>query len=181
MIKVSTKTGDKGKTSLIVGDRVSKAEAVFEVIGTLDELNSWIGLIVAELGSQFASHKDFLMEIQDTLFYVGAEIAGSKKTVLKQEAVTKLEKSSDVLQEQMAADWHTKFLLPGGTRLGGYIDIARTVCRRAERLMVGYSENHQTSPMLLKYVNRMSDYLYILRCFVNHQLEYTEKEFESNK
>lgn len=181
MLKVSTKTGDTGKTSLITGDRVSKADMVFEVIGTLDELNSWLGLVVAEMGSQFTEHSKYLQEVQDTLFYVGAELAGSKTAVLKQTAVTKIEQNSDELQKSMADDWHTKFLLPGGTVLGAHLDIARTVCRRAERLVVAYDKASTVPPTIFKYVNRLSDHLYILRCFVNHQLEYQEIEFESRK
>ena len=77
----------------------------------------------------------------------------------------------------MADDWHHKFLLPGGTVIGANLDIARTVCRRAERAVVSLDGEQQVRPVVLRYLNRLSDYLYILRCFINHALEYQEKQF----
>lgn len=179
MISVSTKTGDAGKTSLANGQRLSKDHPVFGVIGELDELNSWLGLIAAMFENQFEDHKRFLYVIQDTLFYIGAELALSPKAKLKAEALTLLEKHSEELQKSMTEGWHTRFLLPGGTQLGGFIDVARTVCRRAERALVAYAVEEKVSPMLLKYVNRLSDYLYVLRCFVNHAVAYKEQEFRA--
>ncbi len=180
ILNVSTKTGDQGKTSLASGERLSKSDPIFEVIGTIDELNSWLGLVTAKFESEFAPHKKFLYEVQDTLFYVGAEVAGSKK-FLTEKQLQKVERKSAALQTSMAGGWHTKFLLPGGTELGAYLDIARTVARRAERLIVTQNERQPIRPLLLKYINRLSDYLYVLRCYVNHALEYREQEFDSQK
>lgn len=177
LVKVSTKTGDKGDSSVISGERFPKNHPVFEAVGTLDELNSWLGLVTAQLATEFGEHKQFLLSVQDTLFYLGAELAQSPKTKLKQSAVNHLEKASDTLQQLMAEDWHHKFLLPGGTVIGANIDIARTVCRRAERAVVSLDGAQQVRPVVLRYLNRLSDYLYILRCFINHALEYQEKQF----
>lgn len=177
MISVSTKKGDKGTTTLIEGQRLDKDELVFEVIGNLDELNSWLGLIVASLDSNFPQVKKFLLKVQNNLFYMGAEFAGSTKTKLQKTDLEELEKVADGLQHVMDANWHTKFLLPGGTVLGSYTDIARTVCRRTERAAVAYTKTNKISPTLIKYLNRLSDYLYILRCYFNQRLEYTEHPF----
>ncbi len=181
LIKVSTKTGDAGESGLIDGERVPKNHPLFDAIGDVDELNSWLGLVVAKLSNEFSAHKTYLLAVQDVLFYLGAELARSKNTKLAPAMVRELEKRSDELQQQLADDWHTKFLLPGGTELGGYLDIARTVCRRAERSVVALSQQENVRPVVFQYLNRFSDYLYILRCFVNHSLEYQEKQFVRNE
>lgn len=183
VISVTTKTGDRGQSSLANGRRLSKSDLHFEVVGNLDELNSWLGLVVVKLGSAFAETKTYLETIQDTLFYIGAEVAASPKARLKQSALEKLEATTQKMQEALADDWHTRFILPGGTELGAHLDLARTVCRRAERSLTLLSEQAQAeggealNPILLKYLNRLSDYLYVLRCFVNDQQGYSEKEF----
>lgn len=181
LIKISTKTGDMGESGLISGDRVPKDQPIFAAIGDVDELNSWLGLVGAKFGTEFADHKDFLLQVQDTLFYLGAELARSQKTKLDSSMVTELEKKSDELQMLLADDWHTKFLLPGGTELGGYLDISRTVCRRAERSVVALAQQEEIRPVVFQYLNRLSDYLYLLRCFINHALEYQEKPFEAKR
>jgi len=177
LIKVSTKTGDKGQSGLISGERLPKYDPLFAAIGDVDELNSWLGLIAAKFGTEFAVHREFLYQIQDTLFYLGAELAKSPKTKLEAHLVDELEKRSDELQLELADDWHSKFLLPGGTELGGYLDVARTVCRRAERAVVALAQETEVRPVVFQYLNRLSDYLYMLRCFINHALEYQEKPF----
>ncbi len=181
IIKVSTKTGDQGQSGLIDGQRVAKSHPLFAAIGDVDELNSWLGLVVAKLSNEFAEHREFLLAVQDTLFYLGAELARSKTTKLQSKMVSELEERSDELQRLLAKDWHTKFLLPGGTELGSYLDITRTVCRRAERSVVALSQHEEVRPVVFQYLNRFSDYLYILRCFINHSLEYQEKQFVKNR
>lgn len=151
-----------------------------EVIGTLDELNSWLGLVAAHCGTEFPQQRKVLYTIQDTLFYIGAELAQSPKAKLQKRALSALEKQADELQMSMAEDWHTKFLLPGGTVLGSYLDVARTVSRRLERRVVTLQREQVVSPVVLQYLNRLSDYLYLLRCFVNHLVEYAEQQFEVN-
>ncbi len=177
-ISISTKTGDDGTTGLANGIRVRKDAPIMEVIGTLDELNSWLGLIAAQAGSEFPAQRNYLYDIQDTLFYIGAEVAQSPKTKLQKKSLTALEKQADQLQAAMAEGWHTKFLLPGGTVLGSYLDIARTVSRRLERRVITLQQEQHTSEIVLQYLNRLSDYLYLLRCFVNTAVEYREQQFE---
>lgn len=176
-ITVTTKTGDAGETGLASGQRLAKDAPVFEVIGTLDELNSWLGLVAARLDVEHAKQQQFVYTIQDTLFYIGAELAQAKDTVLKESAVTKLEKEQDKLLSTLEEGWHSKFLLPGGTPLGASCDIARTVCRRCERVLVAYSRTTLVRKPVIKYINRLSDYLYVLRCFVNASSRYQEQEF----
>lgn len=179
-ISVSTKTGDKGTTSLANGERISKTDMLFEVIGTIDELNSWIGLVISKLEHGFKDQREFLLEIQNQLFFVGAELADAPNVKLDAKALEKLEKISHDLQKELSkeGDWHKKFLLPGGTEQGAYLDITRTVCRRAERVLFSYSQDHQISTVILQYINRLSDYFYVLRCFINTAVEYQENQFE---
>jgi cob(I)alamin adenosyltransferase len=118
-----------------------------------------------------------LKEIQDTLFYIGAELAQSPKAKLSQAKLDKLEKISEGLQNQMEKNWMSKFLFPGGHEGAARLDVTRTVCRRLERLVVSYSQETEVSPIILKYVNRLSDYLYVLRCFVNHEEGFVERPF----
>lgn len=185
LIPVSTKKGDNGKSFLINGKKISKSDIIFEVLGTLDELNSYLGLVVAKIkknpSNEIAKNAKFLLEIQDTLFYLGAQLAGSEKEGLKSSQLSKLEKKSDQLQMEMADNWITKFVLPGGTELGAHIDIARTISRRFERLIVTLSEQKKVPELVLKYINRLSDYLFILRCFVNDSLNVKEHLFNPKK
>ncbi len=197
LISVTTKKGDKGESFLISGKKISKSNIVFEVLGTLDELNSHLGLVVVKMKSlkgvkqesakEIADNATYLLEIQDTLFYLGAQLAESSKESLKESQLLKLEEEADRLQTEMAEHWITKFVLPGGTELGAHIDIARTVSRRLERLIVGLSEQKKLSnekkiaELVVKYVNRLSDYLFILRCFVNDRLSVKENLFDSEK
>ena len=178
MNSVSTKTGDKGESGLANGQRMGKDELIFEVLGTQDEVNSWLGLSVAKLSDHFAQQKEFLLEIQDTLFYIGAELAKSPKAKLTQDKLTKLEKTSEELQSSMQEGWTTKFILPGGNESAAVIDIARTISRRLERLIVKLSRQQQISPLIFQYINRLSDYLFVLRSFVNHEEKYQEKKFD---
>lgn len=183
-ISITTKTGDSGTSGLANGERLPKNSPVFEVIGTLDELNSWIGLIVAQLSKttdkKLKKEREFLLTIQDTLFYIGAEVAQSPKAQLKPTQLKQIEKHADALQAVMADGWHTKFLLPGGTQLGAQIDITRTVCRRCERCLVQLIIAGNKLPLIQKYLNRLSDYLYLLRCFVNQLSHQTEREFTAS-
>jgi len=176
-ISITTKTGDYGESGLANGQRLGKDSLTFEVIGTLDELNSWLGLVVAKLGESFQTHTQNLYTIQETLFYIGAEVARSPKAKLKAAAVTELEEWAKDLQTELEDNWHTKFVLPGGTELGGFLDVTRTVCRRCERVVVSLHAQEPLSEYILQYLNRLSDYVYLLRCFVNQQEQYQEKLF----
>jgi cob(I)alamin adenosyltransferase len=177
MISISTKTGDAGTSGLANGSRVGKDNPIFDVLGTQDELNAWLGLCIARLDDHFLEQKQFLLQVQNTLFYLGAELARSPKAKVTEKVLQEFENTSEVLQTRMQDNWTTKFLYPGGNEAAATIDIARTVSRRFERSVVKYSTLEEVSPIILKYVNRLSDYLYVLRCFVNQEEKYTEHAF----
>jgi cob(I)alamin adenosyltransferase len=178
LINVSTKTGDTGESGLADGRRVSKHSLVFTALGDIDELNSWIGLVMAGMDDKrFTKQKAVLAQVQEQLFYVGAEVAASPTTQLKQEALTAIEAESNSLQQSMTDGWTTKFLMPGGSSLGAHCDLARAVCRRAERSVAAYGAEGTISTLVRQYMNRLSDYLYVLRCFVNQELSVRETQF----
>ena len=163
-MKIYTKKGDNGTTSLIGGTRVPKHHLRIESYGTVDELNSYIGLIRdQEIGSK---EIEVLLEIQDRLFTIGSHLAaepGKSKMVLPelfQKDITFLEdeidRMDDVLEEMRS------FVLPGGNTVVSYSHIARCVCRRAERVAVQLSEESEVDEKIISYLNRLSDYLFTL-------------------
>lgn len=163
-MKIYTKTGDKGQTSLIGGTRVSKHHMRIESYGTVDELNSHIGLI---RGQDIDEHsKVTLLEIQDRLFTIGSILASdSEKSKMKIPDLTEndielLESEIDKMNESLPE--MRSFVLPGGHTIVSFCHIARCVCRRAERLTIHLSENSFVSDMVIKYLNRLSDYLFML-------------------
>ncbi len=156
------------------GQRLSKSALVFEVLGTFDELNAHLGLSVVPAD---AATRLELMRLQDTLLIIGAQVAGSTKVALEPTEITWLERRIDFYQQNTRSDWYTKFLLPGGTELAARLDVARTVCRRAERLLTQLTETSSVSVDIPAFINRLSDYLFALRCYVNAQAGYEEKEF----
>lgn len=177
-IKIYTKTGDKGTTSLIGGTKVSKSNLRIEAYGTVDELNSWIGLV----SDQFKKRKTkkILGEIQDRLFTIGSSLAcdPDKETKLKipdlkEEDVTLLEKEIDRMNEKLPE--MKSFVLPGGHVAVSTTHVARCVCRRAERLCVSLQENNSfIDPLVIQYLNRLSDYLFVLARFIGFQLKVKE-------
>lgn len=181
MRSISTKTGDSGQTSLADGQRVAKDSLVIEVIGALDELNSWLGLVVAKLSPTFEEENEFFQHLQQSLYQISAQLAQAPGSELKQQTLVKLEKHSQDLQKSMADGWHQNFLYPGGTELGGYLDVARTVCRRLECLAFKLNRQQTVSQVILKYLNRLSDYLYVLRCRINLYQKHSEKELSSDE
>ena len=164
-MKIYTKSGDKGETSLLGGDRVKKYDLRIEAYGTADELNSWIGLLKDQ--SIDPNYKEFLLEVQDRIFTIGSNLAaiGNKKTnfnlpqILDQDILF-VEKNIDFLQENLPE--MTSFILPGGNTIVSYCHLARTVCRRCERIVIELSENEIVSPLIIQYLNRLSDYLFVL-------------------
>jgi cob(I)alamin adenosyltransferase len=177
LINVTTKTGDTGESGLANGRRVAKQSLVFHALGDIDELNSWLGVLIAHMDVRFEPHREMLFNIQEQLFYVGAEVAASPTTKFSKTALEQLEKESDRLQRSMTDDWTTKFLMPGGSKQGSYCDVARAVCRRAERSVAQYGAEGTVSSLVRQYMNRLSDYLYVLRCFINQELAVEEKPF----
>ncbi|HEY9535585.1 MAG TPA: cob(I)yrinic acid a,c-diamide adenosyltransferase [Mucilaginibacter sp.] len=163
-MKIYTKTGDKGFTSLIGGTRVPKHHLRIESYGTVDELNSYIGLIRdQDIARQ---DKDFLKEIQDRLFTIGSSLASdpekSKMVIpdLHTEDIEALEKEMDQINTQLPELKH--FILPGGSSTISYCHIARCVCRRAERLIVHLAQESKVEDKVIIYLNRLSDYLFTL-------------------
>lgn len=169
-MKIYTKTGDKGQTSLIGGTRVPKHHIRIESYGTVDELNSYIGLIASQDIS--ADVKLLLKEIQDRLFTVGASLAAdpekSKMKIpdLSESDITLLEKEMDAMNESLPELKH--FVLPGGSTTVSYCHIARCVCRRAERLTVALAESSFVDNKVTVYLNRLSDYLFTLGRKLGH-------------
>ncbi len=187
MIKISTKTGDAGLSSLANGERLPKTHPVFGMLGDLDELNSWFGLLVAKLPP---TQTQLLLELQDWLYQVSAVIAAAPKFKLKLHLLVKLEEAEDQLQNELSPDWHQHFLYPGGSELGAWLDIARAVSRRVERSFLIWQESQgvtlrpeqqKTLPEIQQTLNRVSDYLYLLRCWCNAQSQIKEKEFRASK
>ncbi|BDS11001.1 cob(I)yrinic acid a,c-diamide adenosyltransferase [Aureispira anguillae] len=174
--KVYTKTGDKGTTALFGGARVPKNHIRIESYGTVDELNSYIGLIRDSLSDE--QLKIVLKEIQDRLFTLGAILATdpSKKNVktpdLKDEDVSYLESEIDQMEEKLEP--LKSFILPGGHPTVSFCHIARCVCRRAERMCVALNENELVLPVVMQYLNRLSDYLFVLGRFVAKKLDAEE-------
>ncbi|RAJ10999.1 cob(I)alamin adenosyltransferase [Chitinophaga skermanii] len=177
-LKIYTKTGDKGKTSLIGGTKVPKSHIRIESYGTVDELNSYIGLVndyMAEPGT-----KAMLKEIQDRLFTVGAALATDpdKETKmaipdLHEGDITLLEKEIDKMNEILPP--MKFFVLPGGHVAVSTCHIARCVCRRAERHCVQMQEEGMfIEPKVLQYLNRLSDYLFVLGRYTAHILQVEE-------
>lgn len=163
---IYTKTGDKGETSLVGGTRVAKCDLRVETYGTVDELNSQVG-VVAELARSIAPQVyDELKTIQNQLFVIqtllATEDAGlyQKLPQLRSDAVDQLEHSIDAMSEQLPRN--NAFIIPGGNLAGAQCHVARTVCRRAERLMVHLNQTEAIEPALLQYINRLSDYLFSL-------------------
>ncbi len=163
-MKIYTKTGDKGLTSLIGGTRVPKHHLRIEAYGTVDELNSYIGLISDQAISQH--QKQLLKEIQDRLFTVGSSLAAdperSKMKIpdLHLHDIELLEKEMDAMNEVLPELKH--FILPGGNTTASYCHIARCVCRRAERLVVHLAEDSFVDEKVTMYLNRLSDYIFVL-------------------
>ncbi len=163
-MKIYTKTGDSGTTALFGGKRVSKADLRIDSYGTVDELNSYIGLLRDLEVNQVRTH--VLVEIQDRLFTIGATLAtepGNTKVAipsLQENDVQYLEAEIDAMEATLAP--MKSFVLPGGHTAVSFCHIARTVCRRAERLTISLSEHEEVSALVIKYLNRLSDYLFVL-------------------
>lgn len=174
--KIYTKTGDKGQTSLIGGTRLPKHHIRIEAYGTVDELNSHIGLLRDVC--QSAATIDLLISIQDRLFTIGSHLAADpvkNKMALppiKEEDVTELEKAIDVITAQVPE--MKSFVLPGGHVNVSYCHIARCVCRRAERAVLRLAENETVEEIHAKYLNRLSDYLFMLSRQWIHELNAKE-------
>ena len=176
--KIYTKTGDKGSTSLIGGTKVPKSHLRIEAYGTVDELNSYIGLCKDLLTDK--QSKTILQEIQDRLFTIGSSLACDpakepkmKIPDLKEDDISVLEKEIDRMNETLPP--MKSFILPGGHSTVSHLHIARCICRRAERCCVRLElEKEEVESIVIKYLNRLSDYLFMLARFTSHQLKVEE-------
>lgn len=175
-MKIYTKTGDKGQTSLLGGTRISKAHPRIEAYGTIDELNSYIGLVRDQAVNE--SRKDILKEIQDRLFTIGSHLAADAERNTKKvpdllpSDVELLEKEMDKMDTTLPE--LRFFVLPGGHQSVSFCHVARTVCRRAERLVIAFAEEVEVEDIIVTYLNRLSDYLFVLSRKMAHELQVEE-------
>ncbi len=175
-MKIYTKTGDGGTTALLGGKRVPKSDLRIDAYGTIDELNSFLGLVRDQAVN---SHRAvFLKEIQDRLFTIGADLATAsgkdkvKKPDLLPEDLSVLEQEIDQMETELPP--LRAFILPGGHTAVSFCHVARTVCRRAERIAVQLASSEPVSDLVIQYLNRLSDYLFVLGRKMAQELEVEE-------
>ena len=159
LTKLYTKTGDDGTTGLGDGSRTTKDSARIEAVGTIDELNSWIGLLLAELPADEPLIEP-LTEIQHRLFDLGGELAVPGFQLIQSQMVSDLEVLCDQLNEELPP--LKEFILPGGSRSAGLCHMERAVARRAERVIVTLSKDESIGDDLKRYINRLSDVLFVM-------------------
>lgn len=175
-MKIYTKGGDTGSTSLWGGKRVSKASQRIDAYGTIDELNVHIGLIRDTCGIEEAM--PLLEEIQNILFNFGAVLSadpekeGLKLPELKEEWTNHLEQAIDKMEGELPP--LKNFILPGGNMNVSFCHLGRVVCRRAERLVTALNDHEEINPVIIKYINRLSDYLFVLSRYIAKNVEANE-------
>lgn len=162
-MKIYTKTGDNGSSGLFGGQRVPKYHPRLEAYGTIDELNSQIGL----LATQWPQASDEIMAIQRMLFEVGTHLASPQQaqSTLEVVMILQLEESIDVMTKELPE--LRKFILPGGHPAACTAHIARTICRRAERYIIALTPTATIDPLVIQYMNRLSDWLFTLARYIN--------------
>ena len=169
-MKIYTRTGDKGKTSLIGGKRVSKTHQRLEAYGTIDELNAHIGLLLALLPAD-ESERTTLLQVQNILFVVGAQLATPPEVTgtlaVSAEMLSTLEEAIDRIEAALPS--LKAFVLPGGTQAASQCHVCRTVCRRAERRVLALASRATIPSELTSYLNRLSDYLFVLSRKINNE------------
>jgi cob(I)alamin adenosyltransferase len=175
-MKIYTKTGDKGQTGLLGGTRVPKHHIRIEAYGTVDEFNSWVGLLRDSIADEHV--KEILIHTQDRLFTIGSSLASDpEKSKVKiphisEEDITMLEKEIDAMDAVLPE--MKSFVLPGGHETVSRCHIARCVCRRAERRVNHLAEVDKVDEIIVRYLNRLSDYLFMLARKLTHDLKATE-------
>lgn len=181
-MKIYTKTGDTGQTALIGGRRVSKAELRIDAYGTVDELNAWVGLLRDQ--SVNATRIGLLADIQDRLFTIGAELATDPDKAIRKalpaiiEAdVVRLESSMDEMDATLPE--LRAFVLPGGHQSVSFCHLARTVCRRCERVVIALNAQEPVDPLVIQYLNRLSDYFFVLGRVMAQDLGADETEWKA--
>ena len=169
-MKIYTKTGDGGETSLIGGTRVPKHHIKIEAYGTVDELNSYIGLVRDTFEDRHS--RDILYMIQNNLFVIGSHLAEDKSSSkmklpkIDEAQITLLETEMDAMNEVLPELKY--FILPGGHAIASYAHIARCICRRAERCTTHLAQAEEVESEVIKYLNRLSDYLFVLARYISH-------------
>lgn len=180
LTKIYTRTGDKGTTGLADGSRVNKDDLRVETFGTLDELNSALGIVLAEkdLPDEI---KKILMQIQNDLFDLGSEFCLPGYKAISQNHIDDLEKAIDHFNENLPP--LKEFILPGGHIAAAYCHLARTICRRAERIAVTLSKEIELNTFALIYLNRLSDLLFVIPRVINqaHQIKEPQWQHERKK
>jgi cob(I)alamin adenosyltransferase len=171
-----TRTGDQGTTSLVGGERVKKNSVRLEAYGTIDELSSHLGVVAAHRNCD-ALVGGHLQKVQNELFNLGSYLAtapveGTEPKCVSEETIHELEGWIDLLDEKTPKI--RAFILPGGSPLAAETHVARTVCRRAERRILELAEEAYVDPALIRYVNRLSDYLFIAARYLNHMQDVEE-------
>jgi cob(I)alamin adenosyltransferase len=174
MTKIYTKTGDDGSTGLIGGKRVSKACVRICAYGDIDELNSLIG-VCRHSSDDIKSFDKILKKIQEDLFVVGTELAGGKIVAINTKWV---EGQIDSLTKKISP--LKNFVLPSGCEAAGFLHLARTVCRRAERAVVFLNEKEQVTAGIIKYLNRLSDLLFVMARYANKTEKVSEEKWSGN-
>ncbi|MCT4584688.1 MAG: cob(I)yrinic acid a,c-diamide adenosyltransferase [Peptostreptococcaceae bacterium] len=175
-MKIYTKTGDKGKTSLYDSNRVDKDSVRVEAYGTVDELNSYLGF--ARSFCEDDDIKSILFDIQRKLFDVAGELATMDAHKfperIDEDQIKNLEKIIDNYLLKMNKNEAFKFIIPGSNKSSASLHVARTICRRAERRILTLSKTEEISALLIKYINRLSDVIYTLARFLETKLDYVE-------
>lgn len=169
-MKIYTKTGDKGDTSLFGGKRINKGSLRISAVGGIDELNAYIGTIIAAGCPEYI--KNDLLNLQKNLFVAGADVA-TPFSVNKKLNVTRVKAEQTKMLEQQIDEWQQElpalrnFILPGGSNAGAMLHFSRTICRRVERILVSLNTKEKLNQELVVYFNRLSDWLFILARYIN--------------
>lgn len=182
-MKIYTKGGDKGQTSLYGGRRISKDDIRIESYGTIDELNSHVGHLISLLPVDIDQTK-LLIEIQNRLFTIGSNLASDPQKNLpvpdlNEEDIVKLENAMDNMDSSLPP--LTAFVLPGGSAANSVAHVCRTVARRSERRMVSLAAVEEVNPILIKYINRLSDYFFVISRYIAHVLDHKETPWVPRK
>lgn len=175
--KIYTRTGDKGTTGLSDGSRVAKDSIRIIAIGSVDELNSAIGIVVS--CNHDKDSNNLLTEIQHKLFNIGGELSLPGHALVEDKDVTWLENQLDELNENLQP--LKDFILPGGSLTASYCHLARSICRRAERDLITLGHQEDISPVILQYLNRLSDLLFVLARHINKQENHPDVLWDSGK
>ncbi|MBK8625918.1 MAG: cob(I)yrinic acid a,c-diamide adenosyltransferase [Saprospiraceae bacterium] len=181
-MKIYTKTGDAGTTGLFGGKRVAKDDLRIEAYGTVDELNSFIGLLNAAF--QEATQNYFLTEVQKRLFTIGSNLASDPEKHLltpdiQDEDIHLLENAMDTMDQLLEP--LKNFILPGGDTVVAYAHVCRTICRRAERRVISLDRESSVDPKVIIYLNRLSDYFFVLARYISHSKSLPEVPWIARK